>query len=568
MRYLSIYFFLLFTTTLSSQTWKDPKIESLFLENNFDEAKKYIEGKLASESSQSKEQNVYYFTKLSHSYLRNGQFNKAFEYAKKSVANSKSFSDKLLKAESWRAMSYACIRTSQLDSAIVYAEKMYRYGKENNNYDFTRAALMSMGNISIQQEKYSESIKFYSDVLELTESHKNNSNLKVDYYNIGLAYSRFKKPEVSNKFLEKALNKAVHDNDEILLARIYGSLLDNYSGLNDIEKRIYYQEKANSIAKKNNNIQLLAMGYTNMMQWCLKGNNPTKTIEYGKKTLSLLKNNSIKQLEVRVDSMMYAALKTIKRNDEALIFLESYTHKKKKLSSFETNKNLNELIIKYDVENKNLKIKNQEVQIIAAKRERNIYILLASILLLFVSGVIILKMNKRLYITTIYKKEKYNESLFSQLKSINNIQENTIKLRNEITIDEKSESLYHKIIEKIENEKLFLNPELDQKTLIRLLGTNKKYLYEAIKNHDETNFRGIINRLRVNHAKKNIEKYIIEGETANFSQLYLESGFNANSSYYRVFKSITGLSPLEYSIEFKKEIKINNKKSNYSNFTT
>ena len=85
------------------------------------------------------------------------------------------------------------------------------------------------------------------------------------------------------------------------------------------------------------------------------------------------------------------------------------------------------------------------------------------------------------------------------------------------------------------------------------MGTNKKYLYEAIKLHGEDNFRGIINRLRVNYAKKIIENTIIEKNTVHFNELHALSGFNANSSFHRIFKSITGLSPSEYANEFKKE---------------
>jgi AraC-like DNA-binding protein len=86
------------------------------------------------------------------------------------------------------------------------------------------------------------------------------------------------------------------------------------------------------------------------------------------------------------------------------------------------------------------------------------------------------------------------------------------------------------------------------------LGTNKKYLYEAIKYHGESNFRGIINRLRVNRAKKIIADQLSNGQTVAINTLYLESGFNANSTFYRIFKTYTGLSPVEYSAEYKNEI--------------
>ena len=258
---------------------------------------------------------------------------------------------------------------------------------------------------------------------------------------------------------------------------------------------------------------------------------------------------------------MYVALKTIKRNDEALRFLESYTKKRKKMVSNDTEKNLNELIVKYDVENKNLKIKNQQNQIVIANRERNIYMLILFILLLALTSFLILKNNHRIYKKILFNKDKYYDNLFYQTRSflnnnrLSNPDENP-NLEDNIlhSSEEKSEFLFNKLIGTIEQEQLFLNPDLDQKTLIRILGTNKKYLYEEIKFHGESNFRGIINRLRINHAKKIIKEELLLGKSMQFANLYINCGFNANSTFYRIFKSYTGLSPVEYSIELKKDL--------------
>lgn len=558
MRYLILFLFTFSSSFIFCQNWRDQKLESLFLENNFNESKKYIESKLPLAS---KEQAIYYYTKLSHAYLRTGQFDKALNFAQKSNTGAKTISDKLLISETWRAMAFACIRTSELDSAMVYSEKMHRYGKENNNYDFSRAALMAMGNISMQQEKLSNALQFYIDASNLSKRNNNINNLIPDYFNVGITYSRLKKLEQSNLYLEEALKLDKERKDEVLLARIYGSLSYNYSKLNNNSKSIFYQKKSNELALKNNNLQLLAMGYANMLQWSLNENNPTSALEYGKRSLEYLKKKPIQQLEVRVDSLMYVALKTIKRNDEALRFLESYTKKRKKMVSNDTEKNLNELIVKYDVENKNLKIKNQQNQIVIANRERNIYMLILFILLLALTSFLILKNNHRIYKKILFNKDKYYDNLFYQTRSflnnnrLSNPDENP-NLEDNIlhSSEEKSEFLFNKLIGTIEQEQLFLNPDLDQKTLIRILGTNKKYLYEAIKFHGESNFRGIINRLRINHAKKIIKEELLLGKSMQFANLYINCGFNANSTFYRIFKSYTGLSPVEYSIELKKDL--------------
>ncbi len=553
-----LFYFLLFSCTFFGQTWKDQNVEQLILDNKFEACKTYLVTKLNNETNTTTDQLAYYNAKLSHCYLRTGQFNKALHCAKTSKTLAIKNNDPLLQSETWRAMAFAYIRTAELDSALVYAEKMYVFGKENTNYDFTRAALMCMGNIAKQQLKHQEATIFYADALKLTKKNPLGSkNLKVDYYNLAEAYTGLKKMEEAVLYFELALKMALLDSDEVLLARIYGGLSYGYSKLKNNRKSIIYQDKSNQIAIKNNNFQLLAMGYSNMMQWSLNENNPTKAIEYGNKSIEYLKKFPNKQLEIRVDSIMYAALKTIKRDQEALSFLESYTQKKKKVNTLTAEKRLEELLVKYDVENKNLKIKNQEIELAVAKRERNIYLLITGIIVLFILGLLLFKMNQRIYKNLLYRKEKNYDNLYQQIKSVLQEQNKQQKLTepSENSVEIKSESLYIKLIDTIENEKLFLNPELDQKTLIRLLGTNKKYLYEAIKIHGETNFRGIINRLRINHAKNHIENQITNKNPIDFSQLYLIVGFNANSTFYRTFKTMTGITPNEYAIEFKKDLK-------------
>ena len=553
MRIILNYLLLLVSFSIFGQEWKDPKVENLFTENNFNESEKYIENKLASDLILSKEQTVYYYAKLSHVYLRKGQFDKALIYAKKSVSISKLIAENLLLSETWRAMSFAYIRTGNLDSALVYSEKMYLYAKETDNYDYKRASLMAIGNISMQQEKYKDALKLYAEVVDLTKKNKVSTTLKVDYYNLGLAYSMLKNYKSSNKYLELSLGIC---DDEVLLARIYGALMDNYSRLNNNSKRIYYQQKALNIAEKNNNMQGLAMGYSNMMEWSLNDNNPTKAIEFGKITLNYLKKQPIKQLEIRVDSLMYRALKAIKRNEEALSFLESFNKKKQEIATINSQKRLDELLVKYDVENKNLKIKNQEIKILSSNRERKLYLLITAILLLLIVSIVVYRINNNVYRKVLFKKEKNYDNLLLQTKSL--LRQNNSN--NIINVDEdsnsiKAESLYKILIQAIEEKQLYLNPELNQKKLIRILGTNKKYLYEAIKLHGETNFRGIINRCRLNHAKKIIATNITNGVATNFGTLYLDSGFNSNSTFYRIFKSYTGLSPIEYSIEYKIDLK-------------
>jgi YesN/AraC family two-component response regulator len=115
--------------------------------------------------------------------------------------------------------------------------------------------------------------------------------------------------------------------------------------------------------------------------------------------------------------------------------------------------------------------------------------------------------------------------------------------------------LFRELRDVFDKQKLFLDPELNLKTVTKILGTNQKYLYQAISENSDNNFRSFLNRYRVDEAKQVIEKKIGQNEELNLSGLYASVGFNSPVSFYRAFKSVTGLTPKDYAVEYTNEIK-------------
>jgi AraC-like DNA-binding protein len=116
-------------------------------------------------------------------------------------------------------------------------------------------------------------------------------------------------------------------------------------------------------------------------------------------------------------------------------------------------------------------------------------------------------------------------------------------------------ALFTELRDVFDKQKLYLDPELNLKDVIRILGTNKKYLYQAISENSDQNFRTFINRYRVDEAKRVIKEGTAGGAEINLSELYAQAGFNSAASFYRAFKSVTGLTPKEYAAEMARENK-------------
>lgn len=107
--------------------------------------------------------------------------------------------------------------------------------------------------------------------------------------------------------------------------------------------------------------------------------------------------------------------------------------------------------------------------------------------------------------------------------------------------------LYNRIIQLIESEKLYLNPELDQKLIAKMLNSNKSYIYKAINTNSNLNFKGIINYYRIEESKRLIQQLMLEKKQVDFTFIMQLSGFNSKASFYRIFKMLVGMSPIEYT---------------------
>lgn len=104
--------------------------------------------------------------------------------------------------------------------------------------------------------------------------------------------------------------------------------------------------------------------------------------------------------------------------------------------------------------------------------------------------------------------------------------------------------LYFKLKVLLEKEELYLDPNLTLKNVADRLATNTKYLSQVVNNHSGKNFQHFINSYRVEESKTQI----MDSNNKNFT-LYgiaLQCGFKNKSTFYKVFKEITGNTPREF----------------------
>ncbi len=97
-----------------------------------------------------------------------------------------------------------------------------------------------------------------------------------------------------------------------------------------------------------------------------------------------------------------------------------------------------------------------------------------------------------------------------------------------------------KLLQKVIDEKMFLDPTLSLISLAENLHTNRTYLSNSIHACYNQNFSDFINHLRINYA---IDLMKEDGPGANIKDIALRSGYNHLQSFYRNFTQIMEMTP-------------------------
>lgn len=102
-----------------------------------------------------------------------------------------------------------------------------------------------------------------------------------------------------------------------------------------------------------------------------------------------------------------------------------------------------------------------------------------------------------------------------------------------------------KVRQVVLNEKAFLDPNFKISDLAIRVKVSRYYLSQYFTYIHNMNFREYINYLRIKDILENIENHNDRNEiTAN--ELFFQSAFNSKASFFKSFKSVTGMTPIEY----------------------
>ena len=94
----------------------------------------------------------------------------------------------------------------------------------------------------------------------------------------------------------------------------------------------------------------------------------------------------------------------------------------------------------------------------------------------------------------------------------------------------------------MEEQKLYLNSELKLQDMAAILGTNRRFISDCINSQTGRSFAQYVNTYRIEHAKRLLR----QNNGQKIASVYCESGFANETTFFRTFKSVTGMTPKEW----------------------
>lgn len=109
-----------------------------------------------------------------------------------------------------------------------------------------------------------------------------------------------------------------------------------------------------------------------------------------------------------------------------------------------------------------------------------------------------------------------------------------------------TDELFHKITTALREQLLFTNPHLTIQDLANAVGSNRTYVSACINRRSNFTFSQLVAQYRVEYAKTILLDPQYSSDHEALTQAMALSGFASDPTFYRVFKDLTGLTPLQF----------------------
>ena len=495
------------------------------------------------------------FFELGEYYGNEDNYFDAIDNLSEALSLSIGNNNKVLISQTEMLLGKYYLLSNMLDLSLKHLLNSLLYYQEINDTINIISNHILLGNVYFDTENFSEALKQYNKAREFAEKSNDNISMPKVLNNIGIVYDEKQKYDTSIVYYNKALAYISKYNTEETETKV--NILINI-GVNYRERKMYTKaietfHKALKISLNAEYTRIYKNLYFNIA-----------VIYFLQDKLQLSKNYINKSLEADdknnfdvLSTELYLLLSEIsyKNNDleNAYLYQSKYITLKDSLEQIKNLENIAKITLAYKTFEKEKRLQKLELSNTFNKKMIQVYkkriILLLSISVLFfllLVGYIIFKNKVKKARTKIVDENlkvinlKKENIRLNKLLNTNNIN-NDCKYINSSLNDEERIRIITLIEKALNEDKVFLNKDISVENFVEIIDTNRTYFSQVLIEYYKKSFTELINELRIDEAKELLTSdYALNYTMEAISK---EVGFNSISTFNRVFKKHTGITP-------------------------
>ena len=444
---------------------------------------------------------------------------------------------------------------NRVESALRKAQIMYDEAQKEQRMEGIGAAAFCIGYIYVTSDRYQEAKMYLLKALEIFKK-TNNTNMLIgcyDYIPDNLANLEEYEAAIfyNQQYEQFILSLEKRDRDQnlvsdysVMRANCYYSYVYAYYQLNNIEKAEYYynkqcectgqeQARPNYINQSTRSFILRMKGDT--QNFLLLTDSLIDEYRGTGNTSSLLSD-----LNAKAEVLM-----EINEHKEAAQVYQTIISLKDSLSKQDMGARLDDLRSIYDLD-----------RITAEKEKNQLYAIIGFSVCFFLIVLLILyvrysnhlkEKNRNLFnrIQELARLEKEQQRIErEEISRLEEQREIKIVLSDDAPADPSREELLIKRLRVwLNTDHRFAESDINRKQMAEYLGTNEKYLADAIRNQcDGQTVSDFINMLRLSYARE-----LLSGKPEmTIEAVAMEAGLNTRTTLFRLFRKHYGMSPSEF----------------------
>ena len=481
------------------------------------------------------------------------------------------------------------LSNDQINTAIIqYKDSLTFYDKVDNTFEYAYCNLI-ISKLYYKTSNYNNAIEYGKVALKLFKELKDTTALIYTYSSIGVIYGELDDYTIAKEYFQEidTIAKLANKEDQLFHNNINLGIMnlndDLYKALDYFNQaEIYFSKDKNNektivsilnnkavvykrLGDYNKAIEVLKKVFysidsthsyyvsicSNIATNYLLINKPDSSLFYINKALknpanSLYINNYVNSYRVLTHAYIQKH-----EPDSSLKYFELYQHYTDSLFLRKKLTYISKLKVIYETDKLLLDVKQQKERIEEYNtRIRNLSIGIALLIIAIIAFYLYFKKLQASFriivkesVRTMHIEEE-NARLKNKIKSLEKPVDNEHNKTVSSYSKEKEDDVFEEIESLFKKEKLYVDPDFNLNKLSERLHSNRTYISNIINSKTGDSFVKYINTYRVKEAKKLLIDN--DNKVLTLDAIGKMAGFNAPSTFNRVFKQETGVTPSFY----------------------